>query len=170
MLIGGVLPVMINLNSKKSMIQWDCCDFVSPVNETSSALLSVFRHINYVFLKVIYKISPTGCRMNSSHSLFLSVLYHLIVFVLLLTLCPWSSNNVSTLVGATAKMSYVRQSSVRQLYHIPLVTGSTVYKLSCFSLRSSLTSFRWPMLSCYTGHALTLLKHLLMMHQLRYRA
>jgi len=29
--------------------------------------------------------------------------------------------------GATATMS-----SVHQLYHIPLVTGSTVYKLSCF--------------------------------------
>jgi len=36
--------------------------------------------------------------------------------------------NVSTLVGVTATMS-----SVRQLYHIPLVNGSNVYKLSCFS-------------------------------------
>jgi len=78
--------------------------------------------------------------MNSSQSLFLSVLYHLIICIVPHVL---SSSNVSTLVGATATMS-----SVRQLYHIPLVTGSTVYTMSCFSLRSSLTSFRWPMLSC----------------------
>jgi len=64
--------------------------------------------------------------MNSSQSLFLSVLYHLIICIVPHVL---SSNNVSTLVGATATVSSVCQF----LYHIPLVTGSTVYKLSCFS-------------------------------------
>ena len=44
--------------------------------------------------------------MNSSQPLFLSVLYHLIICIVPHVL---SSNNVSTLVGATATMSSVRQ-------------------------------------------------------------
>jgi len=72
--------------------------------------------------------------MNSSQSvIILSVLYHLICIVPHVL----SSNNVSTLVGALQQCPLFCQ-----LYHIPFVTGSTVYKLVLFFIKELLHYFQ----------------------------